>query len=42
MLIEIVLSCAGKLWFCDRMVRIYEEMESADPEYRQWLYQSGT
>ena len=27
----------GKLWFCDRMVWLYEDMKDADPRYRAWL-----
>jgi hypothetical protein len=27
----------GKLWFVDRMVWLYEEMQDV-PEYRKWLY----
>ncbi len=27
-----------KLWFADRMARLYEEMKDATPEYRSWLY----
>ena len=33
-----VLIIGGKLWFLDRMVWIYEEMQDADPEYANWLY----
>jgi hypothetical protein len=33
-----VLAYAGKLWFCDRMVWLYEDMKDADPAYRGWLY----
>lgn len=32
------LAYAGKLWFCDRMVWLYDEMKDADPIYRSWLY----
>lgn len=28
----------GKLWFCDRMVWLYDDMKDAVPEYRSWLY----
>ena len=28
---------AGKLWFCDRMVWLYEDMKDRDPVYRSWL-----
>ena len=33
-----VLIYAGKLWFCDRMVWLYEDMKETDPRYRSWLY----
>ncbi|MDZ4843588.1 MAG: DUF6653 family protein [Hyphomicrobium aestuarii] len=26
----------AKLWFCDRMVWIYEDMKDADPRYQAW------
>ena len=29
---------AGKLWFLDRMVWIYEDMKNSNPEYVSWLY----
>lgn len=32
------LAWIGKLWFVDRMVWLYEEMQDASPEYRKWLY----
>ncbi|NWF60256.1 MAG: hypothetical protein HXY43_13580 [Fischerella sp.] len=28
----------GKLWFCDRMVWLYEDTKDADPQYQSWLY----
>ena len=28
---------AGKLWFCDRMVWLYEDMKDRYPPYRSWL-----
>ena len=28
----------SKLWFCDRMVWLYEDMKDATPEYKSWLY----
>ena len=28
----------SKLWFCDRMVWLYDGMRNATPEYRSWLY----
>lgn len=27
----------AKLWFCDRMVWLYEDMKDEDPVYRSWL-----
>lgn len=38
MAVGTVLSYAGKLWFCDRMVWLYEDMKSSDPEFEGWLY----
>lgn len=29
---------AGKVWYLDRMVWLYEDMKDATPEYRSWLY----
>lgn len=29
---------AGKLWFLDRMVWLYEDMKQASPTYQSWLY----
>lgn len=29
---------AGKLWYLDRMVWLYEDMKDRDPRYRAWLY----
>lgn len=29
----------GKLWFVDRMVWLYQDMQHANPEYQSWLYQ---
>lgn len=37
-LLGVVLVYAGKLWFLDRMVWLYEDMEDATAEYRQWVY----
>ena len=31
------LSVVFKLWFCDRMVWLYDDMKEASPEYRSWL-----
>ena len=33
-----VLVYAGKLWFLDRMVWLYEDLKDTDPRYRDWLY----
>lgn len=33
-----VLIYAGKLWFLDRMVWLYQDMCELHPEYRRWLY----
>lgn len=32
------LTYAGKLWFLDRMVWLYEDMKDANSEYQSWLY----
>ena len=32
------LSLMFKTWFLDQMVRLYDEMKDATPEYRSWLY----
>lgn len=32
------LTYAGKLWFLDRMVWLYEDLKDTNPEYRSWLY----
>ena len=32
-----LLSWISKLWFCDRMVWLYEDMIDASPDYRAWL-----
>lgn len=37
-LLGAVLVYAGKLWFCDRMVWLYEDMKDSDPRYGSWLY----
>ncbi|HEU4559603.1 MAG TPA: DUF6653 family protein [Longimicrobium sp.] len=29
---------AGKLWFLDRMVWLYDDMKDRSPEYQSWLY----
>ena len=36
--IGIVLVYAGKVWFLDRMVWLYEDMKNSTPEYSRWLY----
>jgi hypothetical protein len=28
----------GKLWYIDRMVLLFEEMKTRDPEYARWEY----
>jgi hypothetical protein len=28
----------GKLWYLDRMVLLFEEMKTQDPEYARWEY----
>ena len=33
-----LLIYAGKLWFLDRMVWLYQDMKEADPRYGRWLY----
>ena len=33
-----IVMVISKLWFCDRMVWLYEDMKDATPEYRSWLY----
>ena len=40
-LVGCILVYAGKLWFLDRMVWIYEDMKDKDPEYGSWLYKSN-
>lgn len=37
-ILGLVLVYAGKLWFLDRMVWLYEDMKDSDPRYRSWLY----
>ena len=32
-----LVSWVGKMWFCDRMVWLYEDMKNTDPEYSGWL-----
>lgn len=31
------ISMAAKLWFCDRMVWLYQDMKSKSPAYEGWL-----
>ncbi|MBA4030473.1 MAG: hypothetical protein C0478_06220 [Planctomyces sp.] len=33
-----VIAIGAKLWFCDRMVWLYDEMSPRHPDYAQWLY----
>ena len=40
-LVGCILVYAGKLWFLDRMVWIYEEMKDANQEYAEWLYEDN-
>lgn len=35
------LSILTKLWFCDRMVWLYEDMKDSSPVYRSWQHYSG-
>ncbi len=37
-LLGAILVYAGKLWFLDRMVWLYEEMKDTNSIYRSWLY----
>lgn len=32
---------AGKVWFLDRMVWLYEDMKDATEEYSRWLYHNS-
>ncbi|MCP4178881.1 MAG: hypothetical protein GY756_14050 [bacterium] len=32
-----LISWFGKMWFCDRMVWLYEDMKNKIPEYGNWL-----
>ena len=32
-----LISWFGKMWFCDRMVWLYEDMKNSDSEYSDWL-----
>lgn len=31
------VSWFGKMWFCDRMVWLYDDMKGSNPEYSGWL-----
>lgn len=37
-LLGVLLVFSGKLWFLDRMVWLYQDMQDAHPDYRRWLY----
>ena len=37
-LLGLIVVVGGKLWFLDRMNRLYDDMKEADPRYRGWLY----
>lgn len=37
-LVGLLLVYAGKVWFLDRMVWLFEDMKDANQEYRSWLY----
>jgi len=32
-----LISWFGKMWFCDRMVWLYEDTKNLNPEYKSWL-----
>lgn len=32
----VTLGMLGKLWFCDRMVWLYDDMSARHPKYRDW------
>ena len=34
----VLLVYVGKMWFLDRMVWIYQDMEDSSTEYKGWLY----
>lgn len=36
-----LVSWFGKMWFCDRMVWLYEDMKDVNDEYRSWLMTEG-
>lgn len=37
----VVLVYAGKVWFLDRMVWLYEDMKDSTTEYSSWLYNNN-
>ena len=37
MLFGLLLSVAAKLWFCDRMVWLYEDMAAQEPRLKDWV-----
>lgn len=37
LVLGIAVMILGKLWFCDRMVWLYNDMIDASPTYRTWL-----
>ena len=37
MLAGLLLCVLAKLWFCDRMVWLYEDMAASDPGIREWV-----
>ena len=36
-----ILIYAGKVWFLDRMVWLYEDMKDSTKEYSSWLYNNN-
>jgi hypothetical protein len=36
--IGVIVIYIGKIWFLNRMVRLYDEMKETVPEYKSWLY----
>jgi uncharacterized membrane protein len=37
-LLGVLIVQGGKLWYIDRMVLLFEEMKTEDPEYARWEY----
>ena len=35
-LVGIIVVCLGKVWFVDRMVWLWHDMQEASPEYQRW------